>query len=330
VLAGLCGALLGMCGNAFIVVFPVAQWVRVRAARGPATDRAGSMLASAVFVVVMLAFHAWRFKTFGSLVAHAPGFGAGRASMADLFVAQPNDIAPFGWFYVMAIVLGAAGTVVVRNRLPSRLALATAVVTGLITLLRRDALPGLAGSAPLVPLLAIPVAGLVDAIPRESASRALRALLTAALLVSCAGWAMNLRVFARHVVESYDVTLAPLGQWLAQWRPDGSMLCDAPGAVPYLSGWRTALVGDGTTFPEPPPDVVLVTSQGLFDADLSAASSRVAATLTGRYRVLAAVRAGWTRDRAFILYARDDVPELTDAETESFPQGLGTVARLNR
>ncbi|HEU4365394.1 MAG TPA: hypothetical protein VFT13_07995 [Candidatus Krumholzibacteria bacterium] len=327
--AAVAGALLATCGNTLGLVFPVALAIRVCAARGGTTPRAGVAPASAVFLAGVVAFHAWRLRTFGSLVARAPGLEAGRASFADLFVAQPYDMAPFGLFYVILLVVACAGVAASRERATGWLALGAAIAAGMATLATRDPLPGLAGSAALVILLAIPVAHLVDVVPRGNRARALDAVVIASLLVASVGWAMDLRVFARHIRDSHDATLAPLGKWMEQWRSDGSLLCDTPGAVPYYSRWRTTLIARDVPLAEA-PDVVMVTSQGQFVADMDDEQTRVAHALADRYRVLAAIRRDWTRDRALILYARNDIPELTDSVMIAFPQGIGTVVRLNR
>ena len=330
ILAGGAGVLLAMCGNALGVVFPVALAIRLRNRHENGSLRAGGILAAVVFVAGMIAFHAWRFSVFGSLVAVAPGFDAARASLSDGFVSQPHDIAPFGWFYLMLFIAGLAGWRVSSEGRPlAALACGMAITTGLVTLSTRDPLPGLAGSAVLVPLLAIPMALLVEALPRAGRTPRIDALAVASLLVVCTGWAMDLRVSARHLRETHDVTLAPLGKWMAAWRPDGTLLCDAPGAVPYYSGWRTAALANNVSV-SAAPDLVALTSQGLFIADMDQNETRIADALAGRYRVLAAIRRDWTHDRAFILYARNDIPELSEDAKVSFPQGIGTVVRLNR
>jgi hypothetical protein len=281
-----------------------------------------------VYALGVTAFHAWRIHAFGSLAAPAPGFDAGRASIADLFVSQPHDVAPFGLFYLMVIVAGAFGAAVAEDRVFARLVLVTGATVGAVTLTTRDPLPGLAGSAALVPLLVIPAAAALARAPRAMRSRALDTALAAALLVATLGGAMDLRVFARHLRASHDSTLEPLGRWIAKWRPEGSMLCGSPGAVAYYAGWRAHAVGG----PPPPgePDLVLLDSDGLFVVDMDPAQAAVAASLAGRYRVLGAIRRGWTRDRALIIYLHDRTPKLTDDEVESFPHGTGPIARRFR
>jgi hypothetical protein len=238
-------------------------------------------------------------------------------------------MAPFGWFYVLLFALGIAGVRAPRTLpLPAGLACGTAGVIGIVNLFVRDPLPGLAGSAALVALLAIPIAGLVASIPRGFQSRTTNALLAASVLLVCVGWAMDLRAFARDLRNTHDATLAPLGKWMATWRADGTLLCDAPGAISYYSGWATTVVA-GNAMPPGAPDLVILTSQGLFDVDMDRDAARVAAALTGRYRVLGAIRLDWTRDRAFIIYAREDIPVLDENARGSFPQGVGTVVRLN-
>jgi len=321
--AGLAGALLACCGNAFVFVFPVAIATRII---GRDSQRFGWLAASAVFAAGVVAFHAWRMNVFGSLTAPAPCFDAGHASPIDWFVAQPYDMAPFGMFYLMLAALALVGA-----RVGGRSAwvpLCTAGVAGLVTLTSRDDLPGLSGSALLVPLLLIPAAHLLTPLPERERSRA-SVLLASSILVASLGGAMALRSDADHIAESYRETLVPLGAWMAAWKSDGSMLCDAPGAVPYYSRWDTQVV-TGAAMPFQAPDVVVLTSLGQFEADFQPAESAIATAIVGKYRVLAAIRRDWTRDRAFILYARNDVPELSDSLMQSFPQGIGTVVRLNR
>ncbi len=329
VLAGLAGALLAMCGNALAVVFPAVLVMRARASRGPAPPRAGMIIAAAVFAAVTVAFHAWRFATFGALAAPVAGFGAGIASPRDLFSVQPFDMAPFGWFYALWFVAGIAGARLARDRAMPGLAAAAAVAAGVVTLSSRDPLPGLAGSAAVVLLLSIPAAALVDAIAPSVAARPVRALLAVALLLVSMGHAMDARVFAGHIRESHDLTLKPLGRWMAGWRSDGTLLCDTPGAVAYYAGWPVEVVGATQTSPVE-ADVVLLTSEGMFVPDMDPALSAVAASLAGRYRVLAAIRRDWTLDRAYIIYANARVPNLTDEEIDQFPIGVGSVARLFR
>jgi hypothetical protein len=306
-----------MCASALALVFPAALAIRVGSERGKDRARVGAVLAGAVFLVGVVAFHAWRLGTFGSLDARAPGLDTGRAALGDLFVLQPYDIAPFGAYYAMLFVAACVGVAVSRQRATPYLALGAAIATGVVTLTSRDPLPGLGGSAALVPLLAIPLAHLVGAVPRGGRPPALDAVVVASLLIVTIGWAADLRVCARHIRESYDVTLAPLGKWMARWRSDGSLLCDAPGTVPYYAGWRTTLIDGDAMFPDA-PDVVMVTT--IFAGELNAEQARVVRALGDRYRVLAGIRRDWARDREFILYVRNDTPELT-AE-EALPPGL--------
>ncbi len=328
-LAAAGGVLLAACGNALLAVFPAALLIRMRGLRNRPGARSAATIAAAVYLPGVLAFHVWRLSTFGSLLRHAPGFDAGWASLPSLFVSQPHDMTPFGWFYVMLFVTGLAGVLVSRSRPSGALAAGVALVAGAITLSARDPLPGLAGSAAALLLLTIPSAALVDAIPRARRSRAVDALLLCALLVTSLGWSADARVFARHLRDTHDATFVPLGRWLAVWRPGGEMLCASPGALPYYSGWRTRVItGDGSLAGS--PDLVVLMSEGMFDAVIDEAQAPIAARISDDYRLLAAVRLDWTRDRAFLLYARKDVPLLTDAEHESFPNGLGSIARLNR
>jgi hypothetical protein len=208
------------------------------------------------------------------------------------------------------------------------LACAAALASGAATLGARDPLPGLAGSAALVPLLAVASAGLLDGVARAGRPRAVEAALVTALLAVSLGGAMDLRVFARHQRTTHDVTLAPLGRWMRDWRGSGSLVCDAPGAVAYYARWRTTPIGAAAARDEA-ADIVMLTSRGIFNADLDEEQARVAASLGGRYRVLGAVRRDWTRDRSILIYAHESIPALTEAEVKSFPQGIGTVARVN-
>jgi len=327
--AGLAGAMLAACGNGLVVVFPVALAIRVAARRGATAPRSGWIPAAALFMGAVAAFHAWRVHTFGSLVAAAPGFDAGRTSFADMFVSQPFDLAPFGVFYAMLFVAAIMGVRVATDRRLPLLAAGTACATAAVTLTARDPLPGLAGSAALVPLLVICAAGLLNDVPRALRSRTLDATLVAALLAASLGWAMDLRISTHQIRESSDATLVRLGRWLATWRSDGTLLCDAPGAIPYYSRWRTSVVA-GLPLGDDAPDVVMLTSEGMFAPNMGPAQTRVAASLADRYRVLAVSRRDWTRDRALIIYARADVPELTDEQRKSFPKTLGPLGRLNR
>jgi hypothetical protein len=68
----------------------------------------------------------------------------------------------------------------------------------------------------------------------------------------------------------------------------------------------------------------------LFIPDMGPAQARILVSLSDRYRLLGAVRRDWARDRAFMIYARNDVPQPPDDLRESFPHAMGTVVRLNR
>jgi hypothetical protein len=317
--AGVVGALFAMCASALALVFPVALAIRVGSARGKDAPRAGAVLAGFVFMAGVVAFHAWRLHTFGSLDARTPVLDTGRASLGDLFVLQPYDMAPFGAYYAMLFAAAGVGVAVSRQQSTPYLALGAAIATGVVTLTSRDPLPGLGGSAALVPLLAIPVAQLVGAVPRDGRPRSLDAVVVCSLLVVTLGWAADLRVSARHIRASYDLTLAPLGKWMAQWRKDGSLLCDAPGTVPYYAGWRTSVIGGEAMLPDA-PDVVIVTTT--FAGALDAEGARAVRALGDRYRALAGIRRDWARDREFIVYARNDMPGLTDSMVKALPPGL--------
>lgn len=329
ILAAMVGVLIAACGNAWGIVLPVAFLLRLRELRERNDARAAALIAGVVYLAGAIGFHLWRMTTFGSLTVDAPGFGGGRASFADLFVSQPHDMAPFGWLYLILFVLGVTGALASRGRSGDWLAVGLSLVVGAITLSVRDPLPGLASSAALVPLLVIPVAGLVDAVPRAVRSRGVDAAMIAALMLVAIGGAADMRIFVRHQKDTHDVTLRPLGEWMAAWRPAGTLLCAQPGAVPYYSRWRSDVIaGDASLAAS--PDVVMLTSEGMFDAVTDETQARIGAALSGRYRLLAGLRLEWTRDRALLVHARSDIPELTEPERAAFPPGLGTVTRLNR
>ena len=261
--AGMVGALLAMCAHPFALVFPVLLVLRVRGSRGDTAVRTGALIGSMAFLAALALFHAWRWRTFETLGAHTPGFENERASFGDLFVSQSYDMVPFGAFYALAFTAAMTGVAVSRARAKSWVALGGAIAIGWVTLSTRDPLPGLAGSAALVPLLAISMAPLVEALPRAGRSRVLAALVAASLVLVTTGWAMDLRASARHIRESHDLTLAPLGKWMADWRTSGNLLCDTPGTVPYFARWHTTAIAHDTRMAEA-PEVVIVTVEGLF------------------------------------------------------------------
>lgn len=321
--AGVIAVALSTCGWVYTLVFPAALLAR----RVPIPRRQAT-ISIVIFISGLAAYHAWRATTFGALVPDGSLALPSRATVSDFFILQNRDIPPFGWLYLFAVVAGVTGMLWMK-RACDRVAVTTAILLAIATLPFRDPLPGLSTSAPMLLPLLIPLSGLLARAPYVSHGRAADGLVLGALMFAVLSWAVDLRIFARHMKTTHDVTFAPLGHWLAQWRPDGTMLTDAPGRLPYYSGWQANIVTAAIT-PGADIDLVILKSEGILDTEIAPDLVPMQARIAGAYRVLAVIRREWVRDGTLSIYARADLPRLTDEEANAFPEGLGSVVRLNR
>lgn len=324
VLAAFAGALLATCGLYYALAFPLLMIVRSYTSHSKI-----SLPGGVVFLLLLSAFHLWRVSTFGSFMPDNLLVDVPHASLSDCFTVQPHDTAPFGWFYLMLGIAAIAGATRNRSTL-NTLSLVCAALVGAVTIATRDPLPGLATSAPFAMLLLVPAAGLTPTIAQRFRSPAASMVLMGSLFLTAFGGSMSLRTFTGYIGLAHDATLAPLSRWLVDYRHSATLLTDSPGAISYYTGWHTTAVNDRTSRVPSQTDVVILTSEGLFEMDMAEPSFAVLRRLETRYRLTASVRREWTRDRAVVVFCRADLPELTDEQQDAFPPGVGTIVRVNR
>ena len=115
------------------------------------------------------------------------------------------------------------------------------------------------------------------------------------------------------------------------------------GAIPYYSGLKTIdinpesltdlyIAKNGFSIDyvaEIRPYIIILPSRSIYVAKFYPEHFAMASDIRfDAYRLLGSSRYDWFDDRSYWVYARDDVPELTEPQRKSFPVGVGNVRRV--
>jgi hypothetical protein len=347
VLLALTGILTILCRFEGIVaaITLVAVLVRYHRKGGPQSDQRPLAVAG-VLVLVLVAYHGWRAMTFGQALPDSLLVRLGVNAGVYHWV-RPYDIIPFGMYYLIAGVITAAAFALSKRTPGERFGVTVALLLGLLYLVIRDPTPGLSNHASLLALAVILWPRAHRAIigtDTKSSPRAHRqgayAMIAALVLLGTAHVADN-RVAVQRIQESREKTLEPLGRWLATWRPDLTLAAGEPGTITYYARGRCLDLRDRSrlgsiesnrsrALATANPDVVLLGSDGIMRAKYDPGAEPLLLALRQRYRVLAAIRTAWSHDRTVVVHIRRDIPELTDEVRDTFPDGIGSIVRVNR
>jgi hypothetical protein len=156
----------------------------------------------------------------------------------------------------------------------------------------------------------------------------------------------QLRMIAERTETSNRLCTVPLGKWLKNVVPEGSlMVVSDVGAIPYYSGLHAVdfhpesltdlyIAKNGFSIDyirRRDPDVVIFPSQSIYVAKFYPEHYKMAMDRRfDKYRLIGVSRYDWDNDRCYWVYVRSNFPELTDEQFESFPHGVGSVMRKYR
>jgi hypothetical protein len=335
-LLALAAVLLILCRFEGVVAAAAAAILLLPVARPRAQGRRRAFAAAGVIAVAAVVYHGWRVATFGAFV---PDFVILHLGVNDgVFQrVQPFDTVPFGALYLMVAILAAVGFKLGRRSAGERFGVTVALMLGVLYLVIEDPTPALSNHAALLALAIVPwpyVHRAVLGSPNQQvdASRRVRQLLIAAVLLIGIGIAADNRVTTQRFQESHRETLRPLGEWLADWRPNLTLATDRPGAISYYANGKTLDLRQrsrlGAAEPDralalaaEAPDVVLLTARGQTKIIYDPGSERFRPALKGYY-IAAALRMSWSYDRSVVMRMRGDIPP-PENTSDTFPHGIG-------
>jgi hypothetical protein len=351
-----------------MVAFPVVAAAIVWMNRGEPTGtssrqrRKNLLVASLVFGVGLLAYHAWRVSYFGEWLP-TPFLSKGGGGVSPVyawlenlkfyFVKHMYYVAPVGYYFaaLLAAAIGGLKLSASKGALKDAetIAVAVFIVFAAIYFNFADWMPGMRYYAPYVAVLLLPAAHLqTPFFNREKPQRrmALFWLTGLAVLAMNTGVLAELRVIAKIWEDSNKRCTVPLGMWLRRNMPAGALLAASDvGAVPYYSRLETVDINPNSLtditiaknrfsidyVAGRDPDVIVLPSRSFAVARFYPEHFEMASDIRfDAYRIIGVTRSDWFQDRCYWVYVKKDLPLLTDEQVESFPHGLGDVQRKYR
>ncbi|UCH84542.1 MAG: hypothetical protein JSW50_02280 [Candidatus Latescibacterota bacterium] len=357
--AAVTGVLLALCRPEGILVFPVVAAVvglTGRQARSSRSSLRNTLIAFAVFVVLMTVYHWWRVGYFGELVPTPllSKAGGGKSlwyawivNLKYYFVKQARYYPPVGYYFVALLVFAVIGVRHAKSAIALRQTELTAVILAsvytLIYFNFRDWMPGMRYNSAFVGVALLPAAHLTTRFVVSSSSKRLIWTIGLTAVVLNLGVLAQLRMIAKRIELSSQVCTVPLGKWLKEVMPPESLVAVSDvGAIPYYSGLTTLdfhpesltdlhIAKNGFTVDyirERDPDAVIFTSQSLFAAKFYPEHYEMTKDRRfDKFRFVGVSRYDWDNDRCYWVYIKSELPELTDEQLERFPYGMGSVVR---
>ncbi len=265
-LLAIAGVLLALCRPEGMVVFPViavATWLLTRGGPEHRAIQKNLLIASALFAVVMVAYHIWRVGYFGELLptpllSKGGGgksvFYAWGANITAYFKRQGDFFPPLGYYFTALTLVAWIGLKISRDTLKTNTLEATAFITAAVLMLIyfnfKDWMPGMRYHSAVVGVLLIPAAHVLTPVVRSIRAqegspnaRAMRKrfwLAGAAVVLVSLSTLAELRIISTRTEKSNQKCLVALGKWLKDVLPPESVLVMSDvGAVPYYSQFRT-------------------------------------------------------------------------------------------
>ncbi len=213
-----------------------------------------------------------------------------------------------------------------------------------------DWMPGGRYQSVLVGLLLLPAVHVQwvfpDFLRRAESRRSLFRYWAVAAIVLLLSYSVfaNLKVIGKKLEVGNQECLIPLGHWLRDVMPSGSLLAMSDvGAVPYYSRLRTVdihvesltdleIAKNGFSIDyvlAQRPDVVVLSARSIYSVkmDPNHYSLYKHPGFGGMFRFVGTVRYIWYEDRCYWVFVRRDMA-LTKSQIEAFPHGIGTMRRL--
>ncbi len=360
--------LLALCRPEGMMVFPLVAILMFWFLRGKRGEegmgiswRSKLLVSLAGFVVVLAVYHFWRFGYFGEwLPTPFLSKGGGGRSFLDIWSANFNFyfikhmyyIPPMGYYYLALAILGFTGLKFSRSAAPQKIvetiALAFVLVFFVFYFNFKDWMPAMRYYSPYVPLLLFPAVQILSPLFEKNGERVKNArafwLIGFAVVVLNFGVLAELRVIIKITETSNQLCSVALGKWLkANVPPDKVIAISDVGAIPYYSGLKTIdinpesltdlyIAKNGFSIDYVAnirPYLIIVPSRSIYVAKFYPEHFAMASDIRfDAYRLLGSSRYDWFDDRSYWVYARDDVPELTEPQRQNFPVGVGSVRRV--
>jgi hypothetical protein len=308
---------------------------------GPLSAR--RRIAIGAIAVGAVVFHAWRVVEFHSFIPESIRLDLGM-NVALWRPLQPFEAEPYGFYYATVALLSWFAWTRSPRDPADRHALITCVSLGVLYLFLRDGAPTQLRYAALMGPVALPWPHLVRTVRASLADPAPRRVVVVLVLAAAGfiafGAVVDQRVTVARYVQSQELSLRPLGEWIRDYHPGARIATDMPGVVPYYAGASVVDLRDGSrdlrTVGDPNrlivstrPDIILLGADGIFDRRVSPHLAPVVPLLPRAYKFLAALRTAWPRDRTVLIYHRLDLPPVTEEQHAAFPRGLGNVLLFN-
>lgn len=356
VLLSVTSVLVALCRLEGIVLFPVLiTLLLIFGDRRYPT--AGIVLAIGVFVISMIAYHAWRFSYFGELFP-TPFLSKGiSTSMLNTwstnfqfyFVRQNHNFAPFGYYYGGLFLIAILGLIVrpfsQKKLRPERVALIVALLYGAIYINFVDWMPGMRYFVPLTGLLLIAIP-LDKHFPSSklshptSLSRRPVEIIAAYCVVLAIGLfsIAVLKIDAQRNEDSTRSSLVALGTWLKANVPGNALLAMSDvGATPYFSELRTLDINPRSLtdshiarfgwsneyFFQMKPDVVLLVSFSLTKPVFYSEHRQLfnEPRFSEEYLLIGTTRYDWYQDRSYWVFVNKSI-NLSKEQIEGLPKGI--------
>jgi arabinofuranosyltransferase len=359
------GFLLSLCRPEGAAAFPLmviaVLWLKRRGAEGGESWRGKRNLLLSLFgfVVISIAYHAWRVNYFGEwLPTPLISKGGGGVSLVSAwmenlnfyFIKHQYYMPPVGYYYAALALVSFAGLALSTSSGDKKrteiVALALFVVYAAVYFNFNDWMPGMRYYVPYVAILLVPAVHVQN--PFFAAARPGRRaapfwLAGLAVVVLNFGVLAELRVIAHITQESTEKCSVALGKWLKKNVPPDRLLAVSDvGAIPYYSGLETldihphaltdlTIAKQGFNIDyiaSRDPTVIIIPSRSFAVARFYPEHFEMASDPRfDNYRMLGVSRYDWFEDRCYWVYVRKDFPLLTDEQMGSFPAGLGSVQR---
>jgi arabinofuranosyltransferase len=359
---GFVGFLVALCRPEGVVALPVVLLTAVIAQRGlpPAGRLRRSWFVSlGVFVVLYALYTGWRVNYFGGFwptpfLSKSVGttvFVNWLKNLGWYFVKHSYEFPPLGYYFTAVVVLAFLGMRRVKEKGSlERVALVLGLVYTAIYINFLDWMPGMRYHAPLLVLFFLPAAHVQEHVfraTRDAAWRRRYVLVAFALLLVNSSVLMELRLSTKRLEEGTQLCLKALGQWIDKYTPaDWRVAISDVGALPYYSnrytidinpesltdlhiarhGWDAEYVLDKR------PEIMLLVSRGVFSPHMYPEHFTMGQMprFSALYRFLGTVRYGYTEDRCYWMFVPKSWPPLSDEAYDAFPEGIGSMRRLER